>query len=445
MSISLPCTCGKVLKAKEEMAGKRAKCPACGAVLRVPGAPEEDKPGYAVAPAAPRPAVQSLHRDEEEEEPELPPKRRRVLSERELKARYPGYAKAQPTSLRQQLHWLLVLALVPLAISLLRHTDEETDVKTRLRRTIEHAPEEVQDKIDHMLASEHTDEDKLFALLPNGRLEGAHLPRSSRLHWAYAGLAACLFLGFLMLISTQEEANSYHLLFIGVFTATIGILVLFVIQLIALVTEPLGPPRGGGIGMLILAIIKFIGFSYRSALDPNSNFFLSFLGFTCGVGLCEELVKALPLLVHFRTRATLGWRGALLWGLACGAGFGISEGVSYSGGLYNGIAPASTYVVRFLSCVALHAVWSGSAGITICMRQEYIQKEMPWYEFSVPAIRYVGVVMILHGLYDTFLKKDMHAWALLIALASFGWLAFQCWSAAQEPRTRKASVRSAPA
>ncbi|HEV3448799.1 MAG TPA: PrsW family glutamic-type intramembrane protease, partial [Gemmataceae bacterium] len=165
--------------------------------------------------------------------------------------------------------------------------------------------------------------------------------------------------------------------------------------------------------------------------------------FTCGVGLCEELVKALPLLVHFRTRATLGWRGALLWGLACGAGFGISEGVSYSGDLYNGIAPASTYVVRFLSCVALHAVWTGSAGITICMRQEYIQKEMPWYEFSVPAIRYVGIVMILHGLYDTFLKKDMHAWALLIALASFGWLAFQCWSAAQEPQTRKASARSA--
>src|SRR5580704_8997042 len=157
MSISLSCTCGKVLKAKDEMAGKRAKCPACGAVLRVPGAPAEDKPGYAVAPAAPRTSVQSFDRDEEEEEPELPRKRRRLLSERELEARYPGYTKPQPASLRQQLHWLLVLALVPLAISLLRHTDEETDLKTRLLRTIEHAPEEVQDRIVHLLASEHTD------------------------------------------------------------------------------------------------------------------------------------------------------------------------------------------------------------------------------------------------------------------------------------------------
>ena len=33
--------------------------------------------------------------------------------------------------------------------------------------------------------------------------------------------------------------------------------------------------------------------------------------------------------------------------------------------------------------------------------------------------------MVLHGLYDTLLKKDMNVWALVIALASFAWLAFQ--------------------
>ena len=33
MSISVLCSCGKVLKARDEDAGKRAKCPACGSII----------------------------------------------------------------------------------------------------------------------------------------------------------------------------------------------------------------------------------------------------------------------------------------------------------------------------------------------------------------------------------------------------------------------------
>ena len=36
MSIHLNCQCGKVLKTSENAAGKRVRCPACGAVHRVP-------------------------------------------------------------------------------------------------------------------------------------------------------------------------------------------------------------------------------------------------------------------------------------------------------------------------------------------------------------------------------------------------------------------------
>jgi hypothetical protein len=32
--------------------------------------------------------------------------------------------------------------------------------------------------------------------------------------------------------------------------------------------------------------------------------------------------------------------------------------------------------------------------------------------------------MVLHGLYDTCLKRDLSAVALLVAVASFGWLAY---------------------
>jgi hypothetical protein len=36
MSIQLTCACGKSLKAKDELAGKRVKCPGCGAAFPVP-------------------------------------------------------------------------------------------------------------------------------------------------------------------------------------------------------------------------------------------------------------------------------------------------------------------------------------------------------------------------------------------------------------------------
>jgi len=35
-----------------------------------------------------------------------------------------------------------------------------------------------------------------------------------------------------------------------------------------------------------------------------------------------------------------------------------------------------------------------------------------------------GIPMVLHGLYDTLLKREMNAWALVAAVASFAWLAF---------------------
>ncbi len=35
------------------------------------------------------------------------------------------------------------------------------------------------------------------------------------------------------------------------------------------------------------------------------------------------------------------------------------------------------------------------------------------------------VPMILHGLYDTLLKKDLEVWALVVGAASFAWFALQ--------------------
>src|SRR5438067_12590152 len=41
MPITVSCSCGKQLRAKDESAGKKIRCPGCGSVLSVPAAEEE--------------------------------------------------------------------------------------------------------------------------------------------------------------------------------------------------------------------------------------------------------------------------------------------------------------------------------------------------------------------------------------------------------------------
>ena len=118
----------------------------------------------------------------------------------------------------------------------------------------------------------------------------------------------------------------------------------------------------------------------------------------------------------------MGWRGACLWGLASGIGFGVSEGIMYSSRMYNGIGGVDIYLVRFVSCVALHAMWSASVGIAIARNVDAYEEVHDASSFGLFMLRIIAVPMVLHGFYDTLLKKDMNGWALVVALLSFGWL-----------------------
>jgi RsiW-degrading membrane proteinase PrsW (M82 family) len=220
---------------------------------------------------------------------------------------------------------------------------------------------------------------------------------------------------------------------LGIFTGTIGIVLLLAVQFLADFSLLLWF-RGGGVLTIIMLILKFIGFSYRAAMDPNTNFMLSFLGFTLGVGLCEELCKALPIIWYYRKCETMSWRGACRWGLASGVGFGVAEGIMYAGDFYNGLQTESIYLVRFVSCVALHAIWSASAGITLYKCQNMIQGDVDWTMMALGILRILAVPMILHGLYDTLLKKDIFEFALAVAVISFAWLAWQIESLREEEK-----------
>src|SRR5262245_48489907 len=145
MAISVTCTCGKQLKAKDEHAGKKAKCPLCGASLTVPvpTPAADDSAEYALAYAPPAPAAVT---------PGVPPPASRSLPEGPSSFVRSADAKPKPTApparpkaghpLREYAYWLLLLTFIPLALSLANKEKEK--IEDRLEKTMEKASPEVQ-------------------------------------------------------------------------------------------------------------------------------------------------------------------------------------------------------------------------------------------------------------------------------------------------------------
>lgn len=401
--ISVTCRCGKVNLGSEAMAGHESQCMKCGASFMFPlprrkaalvgsaaGAPTRfatpangmaaisASPGEASAPAAP-PA------------PKLP--RRGV----------------------DLFYCLLLLALFPLVTALLN--DDTANIKKRLEKTLDSNPN-LREPVERYMTSEQATLDGLLQLLPDKKLDKlAWLPRDTRMHELYAALSGGAFFLIVAVFMGWGVTQNWKLILTALFTATFGIASLFIFQ-------------------------DMFGDYYEGLLHPGDkvgeNFIGNLLGFTLGVGLGEELCKAIPAIFYIRTHPDANWRGACLWGLASGVGFGVAEGVMYSMRYYNGITGPDMYLTRFAACVALHAVWSASVGITIFQSRRVVSKavnmviygdikeeDFDWEEIIVPVARVLGVAMLLHGAYDTLLTQQMVLPALVVALISFGWLGFQ--------------------
>jgi RsiW-degrading membrane proteinase PrsW (M82 family) len=102
-------------------------------------------------------------------------------------------------------------------------------------------------------------------------------------------------------------------------------------------------------------------------------------------------------------------------------GFGVVEGIIYASNYYNGIASFEIYFTRFISCVALHAIWTASAAIMVARHKDGFKADTGT-EWLMHLILMISVPAVLHGLYDTLLKREMNAYALLLAVMSFAWL-----------------------
>ncbi|QVL31656.1 PrsW family intramembrane metalloprotease [Telmatocola sphagniphila] len=452
MPIAFRCeSCQVKLKAPDGSSGRSIACPGCKTRVTIPTPPSEDEVAAALLLDSPisedtpsAPEVNTSEPDCYDSDPLSKTERKNTLLKQfedppQAKIPVGGQLHAPPSKPKvspvksndppgwfRHLHWLLIAALIPLAFSLLRKPSEADEPIPRLLRTLENSNPEVEHRITAALESSNDPEaafERIFEILPQHKFDGAFLPRNSKLHWLFAGLSATVFLIFIYSLSLFGTADPKRLLWIGLFTGTVGVLMLFLFQYIADATYGV-TLIGRSVLIIFFYIVKFIGFSYRAATDPDNGFLLSFVGFTLGVGFCEEVCKAVPLLFKHSQQESQSWRNAFLWGMASSAGFGISEAVVYAGGQYNGISSSGIYLVRFISCVALHALWTGSAAITIQQKPDWVNTD-GWFEYGASLFRILAIPIVLHGLYDTFLKKDMNALALLTALASFGYLAFQ--------------------
>lgn len=424
--IRVKCACGAAIAAPSRLAGKRVKCPKCAQSVALPApepeidfaAPLEPSPDPSPMPASPRAG-------------EKPEKRRAAAL---VAAAGPPPAAPTPPEpgWRRFARWGLALALVPLIISVLTPDDNPIE---RLQHMVERDP-----KLEKSIEKARNISE-LREALPDHKIEGSFHSGDTMAHWLYAFIAAAAFWGLILFLYPLGKSTSQQLWTTGLFVGTIGILLLLGLQYVASWTQGL-MLTGRSILVIVFYIVKFIGFSYRAALDPENGFVLSMLGFTFGVGLCEELCKSIPLLWHYKksTASTaLDVRGAVVWGLAAGIGFGVSEGITYSSDFYNGLTTGWIYVVRFVSCVALHAVWSATNAIFLYKRQAEIDGIDSWYEWFLPILLALAPSMILHGLYDTLLKREMEVLALVTAVASFALFFFLY------ERTIRDETRLAPA
>jgi RsiW-degrading membrane proteinase PrsW (M82 family) len=448
MSIAFTCDqCGKSFRVKDELAGKKAKCK-CGHLLLVPQASQESEedifaikedPAQAPAPRRARPVAPVAIAPKPVATP------RPVMTGGKPAWTPPAKAAvataAEPSKSVQRIAYVVLLAaMIPLVWT--TFVKNRIDPSDALDQTVAHHPE-IEKSVLQWMETKGADEASLFRILPGHKLEGAFLAHDTWVHWLYAMISSAAFTALLLWIFPKSTESLGKMIAVGLFTATVGIFLLLGFQFVADATQGTWV-RGHGIIVILFYIIKFIGFSYNAALDPDTNFVLSAIGFTFGVGLCEEIVKSLPVLLHYQTKAEWPWKTACLVGLISGVGFGVSEGIHYSSDFYNGVMGGDIYLVRFISCVALHAVWSGAAAVFIYRHQAEMQGVESIYAGIFMWMFMVCIPMVLHGLYDTLLKKDMDGWALLTAIVSVAWLVWQIEGAQKDFDEKEPALRARP-
>lgn len=180
---------------------------------------------------------------------------------------------------------------------------------------------------------------------------------------------------------------------------------------------------------LLLFIYRFLPNFYLDAAD-HSNLLISLMGYVFQVGICEELVKSLPIFIALKWfRKDLNELTLITIGVFSGLGFAAFENLHYGdnaigntyaktldhgvSGLVSGVQNAMVLVMlRSLSLVFCHAVFSGIVAyfISIANLRGKQQSALILIGFATASI--------LHGVYD-WLAGIQPTMAALLAGFSF--------------------------
>ncbi|MEA2711234.1 MAG: hypothetical protein QOF78_3835 [Phycisphaerales bacterium] len=426
MPIIVTCECGRQLRARDELAGKRAKCPGCGMLLlvqppTVEALPVEDEPHIhpaAPIPAQPIPPLATLaYAGTTTPAPE--PLVHGAAHPLPVIARAPEEIIQLERSWRGNLFWVFLLAMIPLAwLAFIPHASVEDRIKSTLKANP--AVESQYGFSEEMPVESFHD---MLDALPGRRIQGALLGRTSVWHWPMALAAGALFAGVVG-VALPTSVSKKEIVLTGLFTGTLGVLLL--------------------LGAQLLGAFCCIGMFYMAALDPDAPFGPSLIGFVFGIGFLEETVKCLPILFKLGRRQLLNWRESAIIGMASGAGFGISEGILYASRYYNGLESADMYFVRFLSTVSLHVMLSGACAIMIQRKQEHLMEDMDFINWLLTLMAIIIMPIFMHGLYNALAKHELQIASLGVSVGSFFWLWWLIKSSRGRERTIAVTMAEMP-
>ncbi len=180
-----------------------------------------------------------------------------------------------------------------------------------------------------------------------------------------------------------------------------------------------------GMVVFLPVVMRLLAPLYR--LVAASEIALRWLGFVCGVGLTEELTKAIPVVAVVwlarRTGRGLGLQATLLLGATAGLVFGGLENILYSeqfGARLWGMAFTRRDVVldRLLMTPFLHALWAGTTGFSIGL-VAVTGRLSPGRLLRIGGSA-LAVVAVLHGTYNTIAFVP----ALAVAIGGLSYLVF---------------------
>jgi len=236
-----------------------------------------------------------------------------------------------------------------------------------------------------------------FFPLALGRLIGEEGIPIRNAVWAFGLYFAGVWLTVLSMTMRPEKLNPALIVEIAAFTAVVGIVLVVLVQQLPVISAFYGATRS----------------------DVKAE---SWIGFVLGVGVLEEIVKALPVyLLVFYQRLPFRPLTYSFLGAVSGLAFGVAEAVPYSfrytQGLLYGQLNVGTYLLveftRLITLPLLHAIFAGITGYFIGLAALNRRASRALMLIGI------GLAALLHGTYDCFSDSWLGVGVAVLALMIF--------------------------